>query len=181
MRNYSPHSGGIFPAYGLRPRSLSHYIAYFRPFSPGIKVAIRLSVMENILLCSQDTILTKGLYGPLRDEGYPVDVVEHPADAVRGFIHKVYDTVIIDSRDIGLDAIEAVSIMKNIFSDTKVLFIVDRKERQGLLAQGNFVIFETPVELDLVIEMVKEIFNATYHPYDKGGVYDVKRSHSQSL
>lgn len=134
--------------------------------------------MINVLLCSQEPLLSKGLYGPLRDEGYRVDMVEHPADAVRWFLNKPYDAVVIDSRDIGLNAFEAASIMKNISSDTKIFLFSGKKEQTKLFVQDGIVVIDTPVELDRFIELFKEIIRTDYR---KGGVYDTKRDYSRSV
>jgi len=79
--------------------------------------------MKRLLFCSQESLLVKGLYGLLRDEGFLVDHVEHPSEAVRQCLCNAYDAVILDTRDIGLSALDAASIIRTLKSDIKVFLI----------------------------------------------------------
>jgi len=76
-----------------------------------------------IILCSSNPILTKNLYGVLRDEGYQVETIEHPAMAVQMVMLKRYDFIIIDSEPFGLSGEDAVEIIKNVVPEIPVLFV----------------------------------------------------------
>lgn len=92
-----------------------------------------------ILLCTSNPILVKNLYGILRDEGYVVDTVEHPAFAVQSIMERPFDLVIMDSEPFGLSAEDAILIMKTVTPDMPVLSL---GEKAGVAA-------ERPAPLDL--------------------------------
>lgn len=68
--------------------------------------------MDRILFCSYDPMLRKVLYGPLRDDGFVVEVAEHPAEAVQRAFGSRYSAVILDSDGIGLDVRDAAEIIR---------------------------------------------------------------------
>lgn len=113
--------------------------------------------MRNILLCSQEPLLVKEIYGLLRDEGFEVDTVEYIADSVRWYLIKSYDAVILDTRNVGLNALEAASIMKNVFPDTPIFLIGDEHNRKDFYIREGIYVIDTPVELDRFIHIFKEI------------------------
>ncbi len=78
--------------------------------------------MKNIILCSSDPILIKSLYGILRDEGYAVETIEHPALAVQMVMRKHYDIMVVGSEPFGLSAEDAVQIIKTVAPEMPVLF-----------------------------------------------------------
>lgn len=80
-------------------------------------------VMKNVILCSSNPILTKSLYGILRDEGHSVETIEHPAFAVQMVMRKQYDLIIIDSEPFGLSAEDAAEIIKAVAPAMPVLFV----------------------------------------------------------
>ena len=82
-----------------------------------------LRVMKNILLCSSNPILIKSLYGVLRDEGYTVDTVEHPALAVQQVMNGAYDMMVVDSEPFGLSAEDAVQIIMTVKPGLPVLCV----------------------------------------------------------
>lgn len=82
-----------------------------------------IEISDNILLCSQDPLLTKELYGPLRDSGCRVEIREHAAEAIKCLLVKHYLAVILDSRDVGLNVIEAATIIKSLSPDIYILII----------------------------------------------------------
>jgi DNA-binding NtrC family response regulator len=98
--------------------------------------------MKNIILCSSNPILIKSLYGILRDEGYNVETIEHPAFAVQMVMHRPYDFVIIDSEPFGLSAEDAAEIIKTVAPDMPILFVGDGRDRK----QARTV--ETPIDLE---------------------------------
>jgi DNA-binding NtrC family response regulator len=106
---------------------------------------------KSILLCSQDTLFVKGLYGPLRDEGYAVSTIEHPAEAVKCVLGEPYLCVILDSRDIGLDASDAAAIIKNIRPDIYII-VIGKDE-----GAGNFYFVREPYAIDQLKELINEL------------------------
>ncbi len=94
--------------------------------------------MKNIILCSSNPILVKSLYGILRDEGYEVETVEHPAFAVqRVMSSRRYDFIIIDSEPFGLSTEDAVEIIKNIAPEMPVLYVGGPTERKMTETVGS--------------------------------------------
>lgn len=79
--------------------------------------------MKNILLCSSNPILVKSLYAILRDEGYAVDTVEHPALAVQQVLNGAYDMMVVDSEPFGLSAEDAVQIIRAVRPGMPVLYV----------------------------------------------------------
>ncbi len=59
----------------------------------------------------------------LRDEGYQVETIEHPAMAVQMVMRKRYDFIIIDSEPFGLSGEDAVKIIKTVAPEIHVLFV----------------------------------------------------------
>jgi DNA-binding NtrC family response regulator len=88
---------------------------------------MRVAVMKKIIFCSFNPLLIKSLYGILRDEGYIVETVEHPARAIQRIMEKKYDFIIIDSDPFGLPAEDAVEIIKAIAPDLPVITIGDER------------------------------------------------------
>lgn len=89
----------------------------------GIGVAKYCIAMKHLLVCSSNPILTKNLYGILRDGGFDVDSIEHPAFAVQKVLGGSYDAVILDSEPFGLSAEEAVAIIKTVAPALPVLYV----------------------------------------------------------
>jgi len=94
--------------------------------------------MKNVILCSSNPILSKSLYGILRDEGHNVETIEHPAFAVQMVINKHYDLIIIDSEPFGLSAEDAAEIIKTVSPGMPVLFVGNGQSRP----------VETPLDLE---------------------------------
>lgn len=86
-------------------------------------------VMKNILLCSSNPLLIKNLYGVLRDEGHAVEIVEHPALAVKNVLQAHYDFVIVDSEPFGMSAREAAQIIKSV-SPTMPIVVMGGEEEK---------------------------------------------------
>jgi CheY-like chemotaxis protein len=82
-------------------------------------------VMKNIILCSSNPLLIKNVYCVLRDEGYSVDTVEHPALAVKKVLWGTYDFVIVDSEPFGMSAGEAAQVIRSIAPGIPVMFLGD--------------------------------------------------------
>lgn len=79
--------------------------------------------MKKILLCSSNPILIKNLYGLLRDEGFAIDTVEHPALAIQSVMGSRYGMMIVDSEPFGLSAEDAVRIIRSLMPDFPVLYV----------------------------------------------------------
>jgi DNA-binding response OmpR family regulator len=98
--------------------------------------------MKHIILCSSNPLLIKSLYGILRDEGYDVETVEHPALAVQTVLLRRYDFIIVDSEPFGLSAEDAVQIIKTVAPDMPILFVGGERRREHAPA------VETPIDLE---------------------------------
>ena len=97
--------------------------------------------MKDIVLCSSNPILVKSLYCVLREEGYSVEIVEHPSLAVQKVLFGKFDFVIIDSEPFGLSARDAAEIIKAVSPGTPTLVVGD-----GMNTDVPSV--ETPVNLE---------------------------------
>jgi DNA-binding NtrC family response regulator len=118
---------------------------------PGIAVADIYPVTKNVILCSSNQILIKSLYGLLRDEGYTVETIEHPALAVQMVTLRRYDFIIIDSEPFGLPAEDAVKIIKTITPGVPILFM-------GAGWDGKHApAVETPLDLEEFIRTIHSI------------------------
>ena len=98
--------------------------------------------MKNILLCSSDPMLIKNLYGLLRDEGYEVETVEHPALAVQTVMDRAFDALVVDSEPFGLSAEDAVQIIRSVKPDLPILCMGGKRECGGAVG------VETPLDLE---------------------------------
>ncbi|MCC6346468.1 MAG: hypothetical protein IT388_04705 [Nitrospirales bacterium] len=106
---------------------------------------------KSILLCSQDPLLTKGLYGPLRDSGYQVETSEHTAEAVKCVLDRLYLAVILDSRDVGLNAAEAATIIKDLHPEVFVIII------GGYVSGGDFSLVKSPEDVDQLVDFINTL------------------------
>ena len=118
-------------------------------FHRGINIAFPLS-MAQILLCTHNPLLVKDLYGILRDEGFTVEIADHPALAVRMVLQGNYGAVIIDSRAFGLSAEEVVQIIRSISPDIPIIVAGNETYTGGALS------LKIPVDLE---EFKKAIHN----------------------
>ncbi|MBI5103087.1 MAG: hypothetical protein HZB33_14825 [Nitrospirae bacterium] len=98
--------------------------------------------MTDLLLCSNNQLLTRSLYGMLRDEGYGVETAEHPSLAVQMVLKKTYAALIIDSEPFGLTVDDAIKIIRTIVPDMLVIFIGYDKIGSDALS------IESPLDLD---------------------------------
>lgn len=106
--------------------------------------------MPQILLCTHNPLLVKDFYGILRDEGFAVEIADHPALAVRMVLQGNYGAVIIDSSSFGLSAEEAVQVIRSISPDMPILVAGNETYTGGALS------LKTPVDLE---EFKKAIHN----------------------
>ncbi|HWR72980.1 MAG TPA: hypothetical protein VN604_07405 [Nitrospirota bacterium] len=105
--------------------------------------------MKNVLLCSSNPLLTKNLYGILREQGCSVDIVEHPSHAVRHVLFGLCDLLIIDAEPFGMQSGEAVEIVRSVAPDLHVLLLGETGgQRAGLPA------LSTPVDLEKFTQLI---------------------------
>jgi len=107
--------------------------------------------MKNIILCSSNPLLIKSLYGILRDEGYTIELCEHPSNAVHLIMQKSYDFIIVDSEPFGLSTEDAVAIIRTIAPDMPVLKL-GNADQESLERRSSVA---APLDL--------EAFKATIH------------------
>jgi DNA-binding response OmpR family regulator len=79
--------------------------------------------MKNIILCSSNPLLIKNVYCVLRDEGYAVDIVEHPALAVKKVLWGSYDFVIVDAEPFGMSAQDAAQVIRSVSPGMPVVIV----------------------------------------------------------
>ncbi|MBI5640183.1 MAG: hypothetical protein HZA17_07155 [Nitrospirae bacterium] len=79
--------------------------------------------MNEILFCTHNPMLIKNLYGIMRDEGYSVDIADHPAVAVRMALERKYSVAVMDAEPFGLSAEDAVRILKAVSPDITVIMV----------------------------------------------------------
>jgi len=112
---------------------------------------MQITDMKKILLCSSSPLLIKGLYGMLRDEGYAVEDVEHPALAVQKVLHGSYDLTIIDAEPFGLSAADAAGIIRAIAPAMPILCI------GGGSGCDHLPLIKLPADLDAIKELIHVI------------------------
>jgi DNA-binding response OmpR family regulator len=104
--------------------------------------------MKSILLCSSNPLLIKGLYGMLRDEGFAVEDVEHPALAVQKVLNGAYDFTIIDAEPFGLSAEDAAQIIKTIAPQMPILCL------GGGAGCDHLPLIKLPADLAAIRELI---------------------------
>jgi DNA-binding response OmpR family regulator len=98
--------------------------------------------MKYILLCSSNPMLIKNLYGVLRDEGFIVDTVEHPALAVKKVLRAHFDVVIVDSEPFGMSAQDAAQVIRAVSPDMPIMIMGGEWEK------GQADGMEKPLDLE---------------------------------
>jgi DNA-binding response OmpR family regulator len=98
--------------------------------------------MKNILLCSSNPLLIKNVYGVLRDEGYTVDTVEHPALAVKKVLLRSYDFVIVDSEPFGMSAQEAAQVIRSVSPGMPIVIMGSEGEKDQAATMGPLLDLE---------------------------------------
>lgn len=109
----------------------------------GTYIAEEQDTVQNVLLCTHNPLLIKGLYGILRDEGCDVDISDYPAHAVQKIMKSTYEAVIIDSQAFGMSAEDAVRIIKAVAPDVRVILIGSPEAETDVLSIGAPVDLET--------------------------------------
>jgi len=110
-----------------------------------------IEISGNILLCSQNPLLTKELYGPLRDSGYRVEISEHAAEAIKCILGKHYLAVILDSSDVGLNVIEAVNIIKSLSPDIYIFVVGEHDNTADVYS------VKRPEDLERLVEFINNL------------------------
>jgi CheY-like chemotaxis protein len=107
--------------------------------------------MKKIILCSSNPLLIKSLYGMLRDEGYAIEEVEHPALAVQKVLSSTYDFVIVDAEPFGLSAEDAARIITTIAPEMPIFCV------GGGAAGDDLPMIRLPADLETIKEMIHHI------------------------
>jgi DNA-binding response OmpR family regulator len=107
--------------------------------------------MKKIILCSSNPLLIKSLYGMLRDEGYAIEDVEHPALAVQKVLAGTYDFMIVDAEPFGMSAEDAARIIKSIAPGMPILCV------GGGAGCDNLSMIRLPADLDMIKELIQHI------------------------
>jgi len=109
----------------------------------------------NILLCTQNPLLIKGLYGILRDEGYDVDLSDYPAQAVQQIMKHSYEAIIIDSQAFGMPAEDAIKVIKSIVPDIRVILVGYPEEETDSLS------IKMPIDLEKLRDLVHSMHKSS--------------------
>jgi len=73
--------------------------------------------------------LIKNVYGFLRDEGFTIDIVEHPALAVKKVLWGSYDLAIVDAEPFGMSAGEAAQVIRSVAPGMPVVIMGGEGEK----------------------------------------------------
>jgi len=111
--------------------------------------------VNDILLCTQNPMLIKGLYGMLRDLGYHVDLSDFPARAVQQIIKNSYEAVIIDSQAFGMPAEDAVQVINKIAPDIRVILVCYPEEETDALS------IKVPIDLEKLRDLVHSMHKSS--------------------
>ena len=107
--------------------------------------------MKRILLCSSNPLLVKSLYATLRDEGYAVELVEHPSSAVQKVLQGSFDLTLIDAEPFGLPAADAARILGTIAPGMPILCLGG--EDGNLSSQ----LLSVPADLGAIKELIHHV------------------------
>lgn len=122
------------------------------PFRVPLALKMQMMrAMNTIILCSSNPLLVKGLYGLLRDEGYAIEEVEHPALAVQKILKSSYAFMIIDAEPFGLSAEDAARIIRTIAPEMPILCV------GGGATCEDLPMIRLPADLDAIKEMIHHI------------------------
>jgi CheY-like chemotaxis protein len=122
----------------------------FSASGDGIGLALLFNAVTEILLCSNNPILVKSLHGILRDEGYIVDIADHPAMAVQRVFEKVYSAAIMDPEPFGLSVEDAIRIIKRVRPEMLVIFV-------GYDQLEDVLNIEAPIDLEEFKRAIRNI------------------------
>jgi|GEM_PF-1023622 len=133
--------------------------------------------MEEILLCTHDPILVKGLYGILRDKGCGVEIADHLALAIQMILKKHYYFAIIDGKPFGLSVEDAVEIMKTVSPEMPIIVVGDPKCGTDALS------IKMPVDLEELRELINSVYQSSKIRQKEGGKngFDTERNNPEGL
>lgn len=94
----------------------------------------------------------KSLYGVLRQEGYEIDVAEHPADALRMSLAKEYSAVVMDSGNVGFSAYDAAAAIRSVSGGVSVIIAGEEGPTPDSIAVGK------PVDPEEVRWVLRRLF-----------------------
>jgi CheY-like chemotaxis protein len=114
-------------------------------------ICTTLSAMTEILLCSNNPILARSLHAILREEGYRVDIAEHPALAVQMVFIKRYAAAIMDPEPFGLSVEDAIRIIRTVQPEMLVIFSGQDKLEEDVLS------IEAPIDLEVFKRTIQGI------------------------
>lgn len=117
----------------------------------ALNMHLLLITMKKIILCASNPLLVKSLYGMLREEGYAIEEVEHPALAVQKVLGGRYDFMILAAEPFGLSAEDAAHIIKTIAPEMPILCV------GGGASCDDLPMIMLPEGLDAIKEMIQHI------------------------
>lgn len=79
--------------------------------------------MGKTLLCSHDPLLIKSFYGLFREEGFIVDLVDHPSFAIKRVMEGDIELFIMDAATFGLSVKETIEIIRNVAPDLPCIVV----------------------------------------------------------
>lgn len=107
--------------------------------------------MKKILLCSSNPLFVKSLYGMIRDEGYDVEEVEHPASAVQRVLRGSYGLLIVDVEPFGLSSEDAALIIATIAPGMPIFCV------GGGPSCDRLPVIKLPADLDAIRELIHHV------------------------
>ncbi len=79
--------------------------------------------MCDILICTHNPLLIKGLHDMLRNAGCRVALADHTAEAVQTAMKRFYHAVILDAQAFGMPAEDAAEVIRTVSPDTKIILV----------------------------------------------------------
>lgn len=89
--------------------------------------------MAKILICVGDPLISKTLYGALKNRGHEVDTVERAAEAVQKSLQASYELVILDADSIGMSASDAADMILHAAGASNVIILGQARARAGVV------------------------------------------------
>jgi CheY-like chemotaxis protein len=108
--------------------------------------------VEQILLCSNNPIFIKSLYGVLWDAGLHADIADHHSLAITMVLNRRYLAIIIDAAQLGLAAEEIIRIIKGILPDIPIIVAGCDVSSDGAFS------LKAPVDLEEFKEVIHTIY-----------------------
>jgi DNA-binding response OmpR family regulator len=83
--------------------------------------------MIEILICTHDPMLVKGLCNPFRDAGYSVTTADHAMQAIQLMARRHFAALVLDSCVMGMSPAEALPVIRRVSPLTKVVVLGDSR------------------------------------------------------